>query len=268
MSTFDADWLALREAYDLPARSDEVEQTFLQALPSEGVRLMDLASGTGATVTALSKKLLKAGRLEQSWTLVDFDAGLLDRAVAKHSGKAGITIEAKTANLASELGGLPYEKVDAVTASAFFDLVSRDFVVELVSHLARHRLPLLASLTYDGRSEWAPGIDSDADILEAFNRHQTGDKGFGPALGPHAPDFLASELQNAGYTVLCQTSDWIIPAGHQQMQAALLDGWQQVAVELGLDPQVRASWIDGRRREMESLSITVGHVDLCAIPAK
>lgn len=270
MSTFDAEWLALREAYDLPARSDEVEQAFIQALPNDRVQLMDLASGSGATVTALSHKLRQSGRQEQNWTLVDFDAGLLARAVEKHAGKPDLVVTSRTVNLATDLSALPYQVIDAVTASAFFDLVSQDFIVELVGHLARHRLPLLASLTYDGRTEWTPHNGSDATILGAFNQHQTGNKGFGAALGPNAPAILAGELEKAGYRVIRQTSDWVIPNGHLPMQTALLEGWLQVAMELEVDPRIRANWDADRRRQMAAngLSMTIGHVDLCAIPAE
>lgn len=269
MSTFDAEWLALREAYDLPARSDEVEQAFMQALPNDRVRVMDLASGSGATVTALSHKLVESGRTEQNWTLADFDAGLLTRAVERHSGKPGLSVNARTVNLATDLSTLPYQDVDAVTASAFFDLVSHEFIVELVGHLARHRLPLLASLTYDGRTSWTPHNGADAMILGAFNQHQTGNKGFGAALGPNAPLVLTSELERAGYRVIRQTSDWVIPTGHVAMQTALLAGWQQVAVELEIDPEICSTWCAERQRQMEGgeLSIIVGHVDLCALPA-
>ena len=77
MSGFSADWLALREPYDLRARNPAVLDAvaaFFEPRPS--VRVVDLACGTGSTLRALSPRLPP----RQSWTLVDNDPGLLARA--------------------------------------------------------------------------------------------------------------------------------------------------------------------------------------------
>ena len=79
MSGFSADWLTLREPYDLRARSGEVIAAVaasVAALPS--VHIVDLACGTGATVRALTGHLPS----RQTWRLADNDLGLLGRANA------------------------------------------------------------------------------------------------------------------------------------------------------------------------------------------
>ena len=58
MSGFSADWLTLREPYDLRARSRDIIAAVaasVAALPS--VHIVDLACGTGATVRALTGHL-------------------------------------------------------------------------------------------------------------------------------------------------------------------------------------------------------------------
>lgn len=266
MSTFDADWLDLRHPYDLEARSQEIESRFIEALPDESVRILDLASGTGATVRALSDKLRRSGRVHQHWILSDFDSGLLERAEALQNQGEGITVETRQVNLAEDCACLPFDSVDAVTASAFFDLVSAEFVEELVSGLAEYRLPLLASLNYDGRTAWMPEHPTDEAVLSCFNRHQRGEKGFGPALGPTTTDCLSSVLKRSGYTVSIGESDWIIGKGHQDMQKALLSGWTQVAEEMAMDAEELRAWQKERVEQVtsDSLSIMVGHLDLCA----
>jgi hypothetical protein len=79
MSGFSAEWLALREVYDLRARNPAILDAVTAALePLSSVRVVDLASGTGSTVRALSP-LLPA---RQNWKLIDNDLGLLARAKA------------------------------------------------------------------------------------------------------------------------------------------------------------------------------------------
>jgi hypothetical protein len=85
MTGFSADWLTLREPYDMRARNPKVldaAAASLEALSS--VRVVDLACGTGSTLRALGP-LLPA---QQSWKLIDNDLGLLARAkatpLAKH----------------------------------------------------------------------------------------------------------------------------------------------------------------------------------------
>ena len=84
MSGFSADWLTLREPYDLRARNPEVVAAIaasVAALPS--VHIADLACGTGANVRALSRHL----PARQVWRLADNDLGLLGRANAMALGE-------------------------------------------------------------------------------------------------------------------------------------------------------------------------------------
>lgn len=56
MSGFSAEWLTLREPYDLNARNPTVIDAVAAALePLSSVRIVDLASGTGSTIRALTR---------------------------------------------------------------------------------------------------------------------------------------------------------------------------------------------------------------------
>ena len=67
MSGFSADWLALREPYDLRARNPAVlDAVVTWCKDMFAIRVVDLGCGTGSTLRALTPRL--PGR--QNWRLV------------------------------------------------------------------------------------------------------------------------------------------------------------------------------------------------------
>ena len=83
-----------------------------------------------------------------------------------------------------------------MTASALLDLVSESWLGALVRRCADAACGAYIALTYDGEVQWmaesAAGwrVDHDPDdglVREAVNRHQRGDKGFGPGPGAGGP---------------------------------------------------------------------------------
>src|SRR4030095_523895 len=87
---------------------------------------------------------------------------------------------------------------DGITTSAFLDLVSAAWLDRLCGLLTRYARPLLAMLKGDGRRVGHPSQSGDVSIHDAFLRQQTGDKGFGPALGCLAVNHLAGSLTARG----------------------------------------------------------------------
>src|SRR5436309_1558344 len=76
---FSAEWLSLREPYDVAARNGLVLSAVADAFADRtAIAVVDLACGTGATVRAISSHLPP----RQQWRLVDNDLGLLARAAA------------------------------------------------------------------------------------------------------------------------------------------------------------------------------------------
>ena len=84
--------------------------------------------------------------------------------------------------------GLTAMNPNLITVSAFIDLVSVDWLSKLVTYALMERIPVYTALTYSGSVAISPEDPSDARMIEAVNRHQLTDKGFGPALGPAAAD--------------------------------------------------------------------------------
>ncbi|WP_417688230.1 class I SAM-dependent methyltransferase [Roseibium sp.] len=267
MSGFSADWLALREPFDLAVRNSRIEQRFIGFLGTQKpLRLLDLASGAGSTVAALGPKL----QSRASWTLVDNDQNLLSVAAGRFNdgGPGTDAIESVCLDLARELDTLDFQAFDAVTTSAFLDLVTDGFLERLVKKVVASRKPFLASLSYDGRSWCEPADALDDVIRQAMNRHQQTDKGFGAALGPYAWSRAAELFRAAGYEVVTGSSDWDTGTGAGAFQKELLSGWLQAASEMGVDALRLDSWKSRRWREMDTgqLRVSVGHQDLCACP--
>jgi SAM-dependent methyltransferase len=249
--SFSADWLALREPADRAARDETLLTRAAAAAGPEPV-ILDLGCGTGSTLRAMRGHLPEGTR----WRLLDNDPDLLRRA-AQSAGNATETAQADLADVAA----LPLDGVTLVTASALLDLVSEDWLAALA---ARLDVPLYAALSYDGEMRWTPADPRDAAITAAFNAHQGGDKGFGPALGPEAAARAAAILDAAGHDVHQAPSPWRLSPEDHALQAELTDGIADAAAETGT-PGARY-WAETRRRTAQHGSCVVGHQDILAIP--
>ena len=190
--------------------------------------------------------------------LFDNDAGLLARAEVLHP-------EAKICqgDLA-EIDALPLGGVRLVTASALFDLVSRDWVERLAARLVAQGTALYAALSYDGVMRWSPEDAEDATITAQFNAHQRGDKGFGAALGPEAAEAAAGIFASLGYEVQCAPSPWRLGPQEAEMQRLLLAGIAQAAAEAGYAGA--EGWQTRRARVLAEGWAEIGHIDLLAVP--
>lgn len=263
MSGFSIEWLTRREPYDRRARNTAVLAAVARSVAAyPSARVVDIACGTGATLRAISGVLPQ----RQSWLLVDNDLSLLAR--AQPAPNADVTVRTTPLDLVHDLETALDGPVDLVTASAFLDLVSAEWIERLVTEIAVRKLRFYAALTYDGRVGFEPADPSDAAIVAAFHRHQRTDKGFGPALGPAAAATAIGLFERVGYTVEQGASDWILgPADDLQMEKVA--GFAAAAAEIG---GVAISAIDGwaaRRKSLlaaNSSHLRVGHIDFFAYP--
>ncbi len=246
MSGFSADWLALRERYDLRARNPTVLDAVAASLePLSSVRVVDLACGTGSTLRALSPHLPAL----QNWKLIDNDLGLLARAkatpLARHATVTAIPLDLNR-DLEAALDG----PVDLVATSAL--------------------IPLYAALSYDGRIGFTPPDPLDAAIVAAVNAHQRTDKGFGPALGPAAAAFAIARFEALGYSVVHGASDWVMGPDDLDIQIEILAGWASAARDIGaLSLAETTAWLTHRHDAVASgcSSLHVGHIDFFATPS-
>jgi SAM-dependent methyltransferase len=266
MSRFSADWLALRERYDLAARNSSVLAAAAASFKSRPlVHVVDLACGSGSTARALHAHL----PARQRWDLVDNDPDLLAVAASGELGK-DVTLNAVRRDLSRDFEAALGNTVDLIAISALLDLVSEPWLHQFLRAVARRALPVYAALSYDGRIDLSPANQLDAAIAFAVNAHQRTDKGFGPALGPSAASAAIAGFKSLGYSLVSGESDWIIGADDRAMQNDLLEGWANAAREMATIPGAEiASWLSRRKAAVsEGLSsMRVGHVDFFASPS-
>ncbi len=258
MSRFRADWLRLREPYDHAARSASLAARFAAAV-GPAPRLIDLGCGTGSNLRYLAPRLPHG----QQWLCVDHDPALLAEARASLA-QSGRAIRFEALNLAWELPDLA--GWTGVTASALLDLASAAWLDRLARWCAG--LPVLMALSVDGRLSWVPEAPEDETIRERFAAHQRSDKGFGPALGPEATRYLAGRLEVLGQHVVFERSDWRLAPEDVPLLSATLEGCIGAVQEVSRDQLIKR-WAEVRRRQLAAgqLHLTVGHVDLLALPA-
>src|SRR5947209_5972597 len=243
--SFSADWLALREPYDKAARNPAVLDAVRASSSDKGaLRIVDLACGTGSTLRVLAPKIPAT----QSWRLVDNNLSLLARISAPASSR--VTFTTTPLDLQFDLEAALDGPVDLVTNSALLDLVSDLWLERLTTEIAARAIPIYAALTYDGRAQMSPAHPHDAAIVQAVNKHQHADKGFGPALGPSAAGKAIARFHALGYSVAQGPADWRFAPADREIQSEIFSGWASAARELGALPlAVIVEWLTFRRDE-------------------
>jgi len=263
MSGFSADWLALREPYDRAARNAAVLEAVGNHFSGQAaIAVVDLACGTGSTIRSIAPHL----PARQAWRLIDNDLSLLARAAALGEPPR-LTVTARPVDLARDLELALDGPLDLITTSALLDLVPQEWLDRLAVESAARNLPVYAALTYSGETTLQPAHAFDVQIVDAVNRHQRTDKGFGPALGPEAAGAAKRSFEAVGYSIMHGRSDWSFGPNDQGIQVEVLTGFAGAARELDDLPAGEiAAWLE-RRLELVAAgrsSMTVGHVDLFA----
>lgn len=264
MAGFSVSWLDLREPADHRARASSLAGEAMNWVRNHSAAtrvIVDLGAGTGSSLRALS-----ADNNENIlWRLVDQDKHLLDEAHQRHC--VDLNLDIHELDLTA-LNMLPLADALLVTASALFDLVSREFVDALVAMLASQKhTAIYIALNYDGTTEWAPAHPLDAAVLAAFNRDQRRDKSFGEALGPDATAYLKQVLTDAGYRVSLAESPWQLDQKDHQLVSELIKGIAAaVSQGHGLSAADVDEWQAFRLQHAPRGWCKVGHQDLLAIP--
>jgi hypothetical protein len=267
MTSFSAEWLALREPYDARSRNTTILDAVVAS--AEGclaMRIVDLAAGIGATLRALAPRL----SARQVWRLVDNNPELLTHA-RKLTRSGPFAIEARALDLNCGLEDALNGPIDLVTAFALLDLVSETWLAGLVGEIVRRSIPIYATLSYDGRAAISPADPFDAAIVAAVNRHQTTDKGFGPALGPAAAAAAIAQLQSMDYSVVRGASDWVLGPDDRELQMKIFANWASAACgSAGLSHADMVGWLARRRDAVIAgcSSVRIGHVDFFATPGR
>jgi SAM-dependent methyltransferase len=302
MSEFSASWLQLREAADARARAAELLAAFTAREGGLGgddasagrqarfARIYDLGCGTGANLRYLAPRLGPG----QRWRCLDQDPRLLQqlpRLTHKWAQRLGYhsqrqdsmlllsgpgwdaVVETEQRDLAAtedlQLDPSAGNDGSLITASALLDLVSEAWLARLIEHCRRARCALLLTLNYSGEVALSPAAPLDQPLIDLVNRHQRGDKGFGPALGPSATQVAERLLTAAGFDTQSAPSDWRLGGDEPQLQRALIEGWLSAAREREPGAGHRwQSWQQTRWQQIAegALEIRVSHRDLVALP--
>ncbi|MBU1210398.1 MAG: class I SAM-dependent methyltransferase [Alphaproteobacteria bacterium] len=276
MTGFSSAWLKLREAADHRSRNAGLAEALSGRLAlREKVSVTDIGCGTGSNLRGTADLLPD----KQSWTLVDYDAGLLESARvelaawadAAHAaggelrlekGHKRITVAFRQADLSADLDAALGETCDLVTAAAFFDLASEAFIRRFAKAVAERRAVFYTVLTYNGISRWQPHHPADNAVTSAFHRHQLTDKGFGVAAGPMAPIHLSDQFQFAEYSVQEGDSPWELGRGDQALMDEVQAGHAAAVTEIGgIDAAPLHSWAS---RQLSG--VYIGHTDTLAMP--
>lgn len=291
MTGFSAQWLALREPVDHKSRNLKLRQAMVQHFESlhptlgkskiQPFKIIDLGCGSGSNLRALAEVLPQY----QHWSLIDYDPELLKAAKAslkmwagdnseeqpstetslstlflKKSGKH-LTIDFLQVDLAKNIEIVLDKEHDLVTAAAFFDLVSPDWLVRFCLAL---KTPLYTVLTYDGIEKWLPAHRTDALVLNAFHMHQQTDKGFGKSAGPDAIEIMQNQLSRRNFDVYLEKSPWQLNGEDQSLMQALASGSAAAVAETKLlAPGDLQDWLTSR---LQATYCEIGHWDLFARP--
>ena len=265
MSGFSAEWLSLREPYDLAARNSKVLGAVIAAFKRPPLRVVDLACGSGSTVRALHRHL----PVPQHWDLVDHDPGLLALAGNQVVDRA-VTLSAVSLDLNHEVEAALGGEINLITTSALLDLVSEPWLHRFARAAVARVVPVYAALTYNGVIDLSPTDPFDTAIVTAVNTHQHNDKGFGAALGPSAASTAIASFEAAGYSVVSGPSDWMIAPKDRTMQTELFNGWAKASHELGTLPSGEIdNWLQRRTAVVSAgrSTVRVGHVDFFTFPS-
>jgi hypothetical protein len=276
MTDFSAAWLDLREGADHRSRNDRLARSLGEHFAGgRPITIVDLGCGTGSNLRATAPLLCT----EQNWVLVDREQGLLaaaterlkswadaadqqDETLVLLKGSKRISVSIRRADLAADLPRALGPSADLVAASALFDLVSPEFIARLAAYLAHRRCAFYSVLTFNGDWRWTPRHEADALLLDAFNVHQRGDKGFGPAAGAGAADLLSDAFSAAGHCVEEGDSAWRLGPGDAALIAQLAADFAAAAQATGgVDPALVEDW-----RALPRTAAVVGHTDILALP--
>ena len=207
MERFSADWLTIREEEDIIARDSSILECVQEHLEqATSLNILDIGSGTGATMRALFPKF----KHRQIWTLLDADRKLLARSKSLNQSLVKDSTNEMHLVYFDLTKGFGYLNADynLVTTTAFLDLVSESWIKEFVQTLKDNNLAFYCSITPTNKIVIEPKISLDDKIICAFNTHRYKDKGFGKSLGGKVTDFTINNLNNSDFQVFQANKEW------------------------------------------------------------
>lgn len=286
---FATDWLHERYRFDVAARNPEVEAACLQYFAQQdAINIIDIGAGTGANVVYLAEKLPQS----QQWALVELNPTLLKYARARLTTWAiakgySVTETGNSLRLKREskhialhfIKGsflelpklLQLKDYHLVTASAVFDLLSKEMLQTLVQTFHKNRLAFLTTLNYESMS-YLPTDAADEYWIDLYEAHMQRQQAFGQALGPNCGTYLETCFATLSNEQLLRApSRWQIEPTDTAMHRHILQFLEKSLMEMtsmghpdkGLTPWLRQKnqWL-----QSQQLRLTVAHSDLFTAP--
>ncbi len=262
------DWLLLRADADDRSRSRDLVREAAALLPAGRHVIHDLGSGSGAMMRWLAPQLPGP----QHWVLHDADAAILEhrdpRPVHDRSGR--LAAGRPSVEQLGELDVAALADATLVVASALLDVISFAELHTIVDACVELRVPVLFSLTVNGRVELDPPDRLDERFESAFNTHQGRELDGRRLLGPDAAGVAADMLMDAGWRVHAVGTPWKLGLADEELTARWLDGWLDAATEQ--QPSLGAQAVEYRAQRRAQLAarelrVTVHHEDVLAWPA-
>ena len=253
------EWLSIRETMDGRFRSSRLAHKFIEHANKTRL-IIDLGCGTGTNYRYLTRN----DGSDTPWLCVDSDGDVLEIAAGELAGKP---VRFELGDLAADISLIPISEDVAITASAFFDLTSEDWIVRFANLVAGS--PLLISMTASGASAWDPIDDMDEAIEICLQTHRKADHCFGPAAGLSAARLLAEQLIARNCSVSLEASDWSVDHQDREVMATLIDGVRRRALSQLPHNQVER-WAATRRQQNQAgvLKLTLPHLDLLSLPQR
>ncbi|HEX5859995.1 MAG TPA: SAM-dependent methyltransferase [Microbacterium sp.] len=261
-----AEWLTLREPVDARSRSRALAMD-AATLVRTPLTVHDLGSGTGSMMRWLGPLLPGP----QTWVLHDWNAALLERAMAPavrdESGTA-VSVRTNVQGLGllrdTDLAG-----ATLVTTSALLDVLTREELEAVVGACVAVGAPVLFSLSVTGQVELAPADARDDVIQAAFNDHQRRTADGRRLLGPDAVPAVTDLFHAAGWNIRAADAPWVLGARDRALIEQWMRGWVAAAVEerpaLG-DSAGEYEAARAAQLAAEGLRVVVHHRDLLAWP--
>ncbi|PVZ03929.1 methyltransferase domain-containing protein [Actinomycetospora cinnamomea] len=265
------DWLALREPADAEARAIDLVEDLRAGHPAPG-RILDLGAGTGSMARWLAPRMPGP----QHWVLADRDTDLLAHALERlpTTARDGTPVTAETRAL--DVGALTVDDLadpdlqpDLVTASALLDVLTAEEVDAIAAACVGAGCAALLTLSVIGQVRLDPPEARDLPLAAAFDAHQQRVVDGRRLLGPTAPAVAESAFTRRGAHVRSRASPWQLGLDDVDLTVAWLHGWVAAAVAQDPDLARHADAYLARRLEAAEqgrLRVTVGHLDLLALP--
>lgn len=278
----DITWLNSRETYDRNARNPDVLNLFLAEMGEAHLKLADIGCGTGSNALFLSETL---NSRHVEFHLVEREAYLLEEArrriKANSPGRCEERGHAVYLNIGeyrhafffyNELANeFMHRNVDlqAVCASALFDLFTEEEFNDLLKGLRSRKLFLYGVLNYCG-TDFFPTGAKDNKFVNLYEKHMSRRLRKGRPLGKRTMTYIQNVLnREKGWHLTVSSSNWILNVEDSEFISQNLDFYRNAVPELWLNREEKAEfdqWLAEKRKMAADrrLEMRVYHQDFFA----